>query len=415
MKKVLIVSVFFPPIGGVGVQRITKFVKYLPEFNWEPIVLTIPVWSNKLPKDYNLINEINQNIKIHRPFFFDYKKIIPGEVRKIFKMNKKQSNYPDRYKSWNYYALKRIKKILNTQQINLIMINSSPFSTIELAKALKQESEIPIVLNLRDPFSFNSYTVLNNDKKKMKCAIVFEKEHFYNFSKIICVTPHMQKEYKKLYPEYADKFTLITNGYDESDFIETAESNSKTSNDTFIIGYNGSFSKIVPLNPMLEAIYNLNTRNGMNFKLSITTNISKKKLIALHKKCYEAGFVEYIGFLSHKDSVKRLLHCDLLFVTFADTKATIGAYPVKVLEYLRCNKPIILLNNKTSYLAKLIQDTNTGYCVNIDQPSEIESTLKSLYTEWKKNGMVSYHPNRQEIEKFDFKKLTKKLTESWIS
>ena len=85
MKNCLIISAYFPPIGGIGIQRITKFVRYLPTFNWNPIVLTIPTWSAKLPKDPSVLNEISSEIDIYRPFYFDYRKIVPGDLAKLLR------------------------------------------------------------------------------------------------------------------------------------------------------------------------------------------------------------------------------------------------------------------------------------------------------------------------------------------
>ena len=409
MKKVLIISAFFPPIGGVGVQRITKFVNYLPEHDWKPIVLTIPQKGHKLPIDKKMLEEIDPQIKIFRAFYFDYSKIIPGDIRKFLRSIFKNMEFPDKYKHWNYFAFKKIIKILSKKKIDLIIINSSPFSTIAIAKNIKEKFNIPIILNLRDPFSFNSYTVLKKIEKKKQKAIIYEKEYFPYIDKIACVTPYMVEQYKKILPMFKEKFMLITNGFDKKDF--NSENLTEKNTEEFIIGYNGSFSKIVPLYPLLQAINSLNKNYGTKIKLSIATNKSLKKLIKQHEECYNNGYIDYFGFLTHKNSIKRLQKADILFVSFADTEATKGAYPVKVLEYLYCKKPILLLNNKHSIIAKLIQKTKTGFCVNINDQEEIEKTLLSLYNEWKINGKIKYDPDYSEINKFDYRHIVKQLSD----
>lgn len=407
MRNCLIISAFFPPIGGVAVQRITKFVKYLPDFGWNPIVITIPTWSSTMPRDPSMLTEIPSTIKVHRPFYFDYRRVIPGDIAKLIRPLTRKYLYPDRYRLWNFFALKFIRQLLTKEKIERVFVNLSPFSTLLLAFHIKKEFDIPVIINFRDPFSFNNYLILNKKSTEIQRALDIECHAFPVFDAIVCVTPYLQEKYQSLFPEIRNKFRLITNGFDESDFLNL-NLNEIEDRESFSIGYNGSVSKLVPIEPLLEAIYKIYLKQGIKIKLNIASKDSIQKILARYQACEKYGLIQYKGFLPHKESLENLCESQIVAIMFENSQTTEGAYSGKIFEYLRLDKPILLLNNKTSHVAKLIQQTNTGTCVNIDNQDEIVAAILDYYQQWK-NGQLKHEPNREEIRKFDYKNLTQQL------
>ncbi len=401
------VSAFFPPIGGVGVQRITKFVRHLPELGWNPIVLTVPTYSTRMPKDPSMINDVPESIKIYRPFFYNYRKIVPGEINKLINPITKRIFYPDLYVPWNYFVFRTVEKIIKKQKIDVAFFNLSPFSTMLLAEKIKREFHLPVILNLRDPFSFNNYLIIKNNPQEISRAQNLERTIFPKMDAIIGVTPYIVEQYRALLPELKDKIQLITNGYDETDFANLDPEKSKhTAN--FTIGYNGSVSSIVPIQPLLKAIYHLYQHKNITIKLNIASNDSFKKISSQCPDCARAGLIEYKGFLPHAKSLENLCNSHILAIMFKIDATTDGAYSGKIFEYLRMKKPILLLNKKDSQVAKLIQETKTGTAVNIDNQEEIQQALLFYYEQWKNNQLV-HQPNWEKIRQFDYRELTKKL------
>lgn len=405
MKNCLIISPNFPPIGGVGVQRISKFVKYLPEYGWNPIIITIPIASGRKRIDDSMMSEFKHKPEIHRPYFFDYRKIVPGEIAKFFNLEE-NFLFPDKYITWNRFVIKKIKEIIKTVHIDLVFINSPPFSSIFTAKTIHDEFKLPVVVNLRDPFSFNSYNVLNENTKARNKAFIAEKEIFVRSEKIVVVTKVMLEEYKKLFPDISSRFELITNGFDEDDFKDL-DLKQKYS-DNLTIGYNGTFSKLAPLGVLLEAMETILNEHKIKISLNLATSTNIDKITKQYKTLFENDLINYKGFLPHSESVRNLTESNVLCALFTDSAATEGAYPGKVLEYLRMKRPVFLINNKKGILSELIKKTNTGVNADINDGDDIVLKLLEFNEQFKSRSFV-YEPDYEEISKFEYKFLTDKL------
>ena len=405
MRKCLIISAYFPPMGGIGVQRILKFAKYLNGFGWNPLIASIPINSTKEVQDNTLLAELPKELKIFRPFYFDYRKIIPGEIAKLFRKFEQTYLFPDKYQIWNLFLRHRLKKIIDDNNIEIIYINVPPFSTIDITEFLGRNFHLPVILSFRDPFSFNNYYVLNPNPVQEKSAYIKEKKAFQFASKIVCVTPFQQKKYMEIFPEYKDKFALITNGFDEQDFCFSSPIEKK---EHLQIGYSGSVSSLVPLKPVLEAIYEIYIKFKIRIVLNMATPNKKSKIRKIHPLCFSADLVDIKGFLPHHDSIDNLKQSDLLLLMFANDPSTEGSYPGKVFEYFKVGKPILLLHQKEGILSDLIKKTATGTTLDIDDHRSIVEYLLNAHKKWQ-NGILDYRPNEHEIEKFNYRNLTKKL------
>jgi glycosyltransferase involved in cell wall biosynthesis len=399
------ISAYFSPLGGVGVQRILKFVKKLPNYNWNPIVVSIPIGSTKGTQDEKLLNKLPKNLKIYRPFYFDYRKIIPGEIAKLFKKKENKLLFPDKFQIWNYFLKRKLQKIIQDNNIEVIFINIPPFSTIDLTEFLSQNFHLPIALNFRDAFSFNNYYTLHSDSVRQERALAKEKKAFQFADKIICVTQYHHKKYIEIFPQFKGKFELITNGFDEQDFCFSPTFVKK---EYMQIGYNGSVSSLVPLKPILDSIYEIYTKYQIKIVLNIATQNKKSKIRKIHPQCFDSGLVDFQGFLSHNASLNNINQTDLLLLMFANNTSTEGSYSGKVFEYFMIGKPILLLHRKNSVLAKLIKNTSTGVTINIDNHRSIIKYLLNAHKSWQ-NNKIAYNPNKHEIEKYNYNNLTQKL------
>ena len=190
MKNCIIVTTYFPPLGGIGVQRVTKLTKYLPENDINPIVITVPSWSLNNMKDPSMSEELNKELEIHTPFFFDKKRILPGDIAKLF------NKFPDNFRPWCKRALNIIKKLRKAKKIDCVFITVKSFSLLSLVKPVKEELGIPVVLDFRDPFSFNFYNTQKPAKLKEK-IIKLEREAFKFADVVTTVTPYISEKYKK--------------------------------------------------------------------------------------------------------------------------------------------------------------------------------------------------------------------------
>lgn len=406
MKNCLIITTKFPPSGGIGVQRVTKFCKYLPEYGYDPIVVTIPVWSDRSKKDPSMLKELSPELEIHRPFYYDYRKIVPGDIAKLFKGIERRYLFPDSFRIWCPFALRTVKKIAAEKKIDAVFVTCKSFSLMRLIKPLKELLGVPVILDLRDPFSFNYYNI-DKPEKYMKRIEELEKEAFAHASAVTTVTPFITEKYRSLYP--GSKIYKITNGFDPADFPDPGTVRKSSELQHFSIGYNGTFSKMVPLEPVAKALCAIYDGTGIMISLNIATPMDISAVRRSLKGLIERGLLNHLGFLPHKESILRLYDSNLLLMSLADDKKTEGVYSGKILEYLNIDRPVLLLNKKGGNLDDLIISTRKGVTVGINDEKGIKDTILEFYEAWK-NGTASAEPDMNEIQKYSFKNLTKNLT-----
>jgi glycosyl transferase family 4 len=406
LKTVLILAVHFPPSGGVGVIRTLKLTKYLPDLGWEPIVVSLPLRATKRVVDHSLLDEIPQNIEIHRPFFYDYRKIIRGDINKLLRPALNRIHFPDKYVQWNYFAFKYIRDmLLPHKHIDLVYTSVGPHSSMLLAHKLKRHAGIPFVVDFRDPFSFRQYALLESKSawqsraEKMERRVLMDADHINNVSRV------WKEKYEHMYPEIITKSSLIHNGYDEDDFLGLK---TESSNDVLTLGYNGTFSRLVPLDPLIKAIDEIHRQHGIVIRLNIATPTQKRKLISRYPYVFEHGLIAHKGFLPHKESLRNLCQSDVSLLILNDIEATEGMIPAKTFEYLRIQKPILLLHRRNSFLSEIITKTRTGMTVNISSHEEIVKTLLLLHKRWSDNTLDA-DPDWHQIRKFDRKYLTRQM------
>ena len=412
MKTVLILAVNFPPSGGVGVIRTVKFIKYLPAFGWQPVVVTLPPQATKRIIDDSFLAEISPDIEIHRPYFLDYRKYIGGDLAKLLRPILSRFLFPDKYVQWNRFAFNYIRdKILPHKQIDLIYTSVGPHSTMLLAQRLKQSFDIPFVVDFRDPFSFRQYTLLDAKTSWQKRAEQIEGQVLKAADHVVNVSRIWQQKYEQMYPFITAKSSLIHNGYDENDFNNL---DSNTDNDAMTLGYNGTFSRLVPLDPIVSAIMEIHKQHGISIRLNIATPIPPKKLMALYPYCFDHNLIAHKGFLPHQASLNNLARSDIALLILNDIQATEGMLPAKTFEYLRMQMPILLLHRQKGFLSEIIDQTQTGLTLDINDHRAIVKTLLQLQHQWSQ-GRLNIDPDWNEIRKFDRQILTQKLAEVFAS
>lgn len=399
MKKVIIITPYFPPCGGVAVQRVSKFTKYLQEFGWMPVVFTPPAFATRMIKDQSMLNDIPKNIKVIKPFFIEYRRIIPGDIAKLFRPLEKKYLFPDLFVMWLPTLLKSIRKYLKTNKVDAIFITTPSFSLLKLVKPLSEAFHIHICLDMRDPFSTNIY---NKDFERSK---PIEYEAFQYSSAILSVSEFFTNDFKNIYPEFNEKFFFLPNGFDPDDFKNPPKHH--LSRDLSFV-FTGSVSSIVPLHQFLNAALKIFQEKNIRIVLKLATNIPKFKIFRQYKKYIDLGLLDYIGFKEHKDSIKQLLSHDCLLVTMV--KNTNGNIPGKVGEYINCQKPILLLNEPDSYLSQYLRKTKTTYVADIDNEQEIIDQILHLY-QLKQDGNLKPEGDQTVINQFDAIFRTQKLAD----
>jgi len=239
MKKVLIITYYWPPAGGPGIQRILKFAKYLPEFGWEPIILTVK--NGEYPAiDESLLNEIPENCKVYATNSIEpnnlYRKLIglksnqkiPIAVlaEKNINRKKKVANWirlnlfiPDAKIFWKPFAIKMGRQIINELKPDLIFSSSPPPTVHLIAKSLKKHSGIKWVADLRDPWiDIYYYDNLKKNKISTRLDKQFELSVLNNADELCTVSQDLVNIFKSKNNKL--NIEIITNGFDPDDFSD---------------------------------------------------------------------------------------------------------------------------------------------------------------------------------------------------
>lgn len=433
-KKVLVISHIFPPVGGPGVQRSLKFVKYLGDFGWEPVVLTTGRTTYPL-KDESLVTEIPGDIRVIRidenyqinlrtlqELVQLYKGIIIDHLlidRYILQLFNNPDSFaklisiPDIYVIWANTVLKQLDNLININGIDLIYSTSGPFSDHIIAYYLKEKYRKPWVVDFRDEWTNHPYAVFDRESISYKMQHAMENKVVHTADRVITVSPAISDNYHRNFRLDKEKVVTITNGYDEADFKDINTTGNR--NDRFTIGYNGIFCfDIIPVT-FLFALNNLINKGLINkekIKVNFTCEKNNSEWCKFIKNSALYRVVNFLGYLSHRESLDKAGEADLLLLIIGKGENKKSVYSSKVFEYLRLNKPVLSLAPEGGVVDMLLKDTGRGTNVEIDNIQEIEKTVLQYYKNWEQNNEELFY-NDNKIMQYERKNLTQKLAEQF--
>ncbi len=422
MEKVLIITYYWPPAGGPGVQRWLKFVKYLRDFGIEPVVY-IPENPNYPMLDDSLENEIPEGITIlKKPIFEPYQ--IAGLFSKaqtktiskgIIDVEKNQSFVqksllfirgnlfiPDARKFWINPSVKFLKSYLKKEGVKKIITTGPPHSLHLIGLKLKQELELKWIADFRDPWTQIGY------HKKLKLTESSKKKHLslerevLNSADQIITTSFTTKE------EFAVKtdrlISVITNGFDaEEDEVQTNELDTK-----FSISHIGSLlSERNPEN-LWKAIAELTNENlafSEDLELKLAGTISEEVITSI-KSVGLGEKLQLLGYVSHKEAIALQQKSRLLLLIEINSEETRGIIPGKLFEYLMAKRPILAIGPKKWDVQQILEETGAGEYFQYLEKEKLKSLILSHYKRYK-NGDGNFV--KGEIQQYHRKNLTRKL------
>jgi glycosyltransferase involved in cell wall biosynthesis len=357
MNKVLIVTYYWPPSGGAGVQRWLKFAKYLPEFGWEPIILTVdPKYAAYPVIDFSLKDELPSDLVVHTTpatdWFSIYKKDkskIPAAgfannvdntlKGKLLRFTRGNLFIPDPRKGWNKYAFKKASELIETEGIKHIITTSPPHSTqLTGLKIKKKYPEIKWIADLRDPWTDIYYYKQFYPTFLSKLIDAnYEKQVLKNADKIITVGASLKDTFSLKVKGIENKIEVITNGYDEDDFkgIESVNPPKLT------ITYVGTLSDIYPVYGLVIALKKLK-QEGKDFVLRFVGSVSGKTRQLILSDIPDSS-VEFLPYVIHSEAVKYMMTSTLLLLIIPSHHSNKSIITGKLFEYLGTGKPILCL------------------------------------------------------------------------
>lgn len=404
-KNLLIVTYYFPPLGGVGVQRVSKFCKYLPRFGWNPVVVA-PEPTAFYMTDEGMLEEVN-HVQIHRvkapDSFRTHQKIagsrkprIDSPLRKIARA----FTWPDTHRGYLRAALPMIRRM--TSKFQVILVTSPPWSNLLMIPRLKEESDVPIIADLRDPWVGHP----EHDKFFWKRTLNkrAEREVLESADAVIAATRSHTEDLRKRYPRLASHIHYIPNGFDRADFEGVKPPRRKTPLTLCYTGILG-LETINEGTTLYAALKRLRDEDGVTpsrLKVQIIGEVSRKEEERM--KGVEE-FIELPGFLPHRETMQRLAQADLAFLPYrADYCHSI--VPAKTYEYIGSGTPVLAEVDASHETAELIRQTGTGVVI---PEGDVDGMVDALRMLLKKR--FPYKPNRKAIDRFDRRNHTKQLVD----
>lgn len=415
--KALIITYYWPPAGGSGVQRWLKFVKYLRDFDVEPVVYTVKDPSYAL-LDVDLQKEVPQGIEILRQPIFEpnnllsllgskKKKISAGFLNpnpsffgKIAQYIRANYFIPDARKFWIKPSVKYLTEYLKNNNIDVVITTGPPHSTHLIGLKLKEKLNVKWIADFRDPWTkIDYFHQLPLTKKTIARHQALEKRVVEKADTVLVIGNTMASSYKKI----SKNVEVITNGYD------TVSSEIKTPLDTTFslvhIGLMNADRNHQILWQALQEICseNPNFKNDLQLKFVGALAEGVTKDIEKYKLKNNTTFIDYVP---HHEVLNYQQSAQVLLLAVNNVPSAEGIITGKIFEYLEANRPILAIAPVNGDLNEIIKNTNSGVVVGFDDAKKLKEEISKLYTNFKNNSTKVESKN---IEQYHRKELTKKL------
>ena len=435
MKKVLIITYYFPPAGGSPIQRTLKYVKYMREFGYEPIVLTTESSSfvNRYPIDQSLLSDIPEGVQIIRiRDDFAWLNVISKKksqeiveflysvsdsedwIDMFMRIREGQSLYilPDKLIVWANECVRNIEQYIDMKDIDLLYSTVPEWSPHLIAFFLKEKYGIKWVADYRDPW------VSNRDYVKLYYPWMTEEEILLDqmleqkiaksMDKIIVAGGKWAIDFQKNYNIELDKIKEITNGYDEEDFSNLTINTGK--NKKFTLCYNGGIDynrNPIPLIKVLNYLIERNELSRDNIQWIFNGPITNYYLNEINKEDKYHIIVQN-GILEHKASLQIAINSNIMVMYGESGIKGILNYPGKFYEYLRIGNPILCFSSDLSFQADILHETGLGINLDLYDYEEIIRFLRKQIAAWNGGENINTY-NKKAVSKYERKNLTQLL------
>lgn len=411
MNKVLMVAYQFPPVGGSGVQRSAKFAKYLPEFEWEPVVLTRDAGKMTL-RDESLLKEIPDHIEIIRTPAHDLT-VLPSVLSKAGKFVAWKLLIPDGEVLWMKKAVSRALNRVKQGDIKAVYTTSYPYSDHLIGlEVKKQYPGLPWLADFRDEWTNNPYLLDNPHRPaRMKKEKAMEQEVLRKADILITNTPIMKDNFVRLNPglDLETRMTVIPNGYDSADF--TKFEHRKSNNDRFTLTYTGSLYGRRKPDKILEAVGDLVSKEMIDkakIRVRFIGSFKQEIMTGLVIKNGLQGAVDAVPYMDHGECLRNMVESDAMLLIEGGGPGSEAFYTGKIFEYIQTGNPILAVIPKNGAAADIIRRTKTGLVCNWDDTEGIKEAFLTLYQAWLK-GETVIDPDEEEISRYDRRALTRSL------
>ncbi len=419
LKKVIIITYYWPPSGGSGVQRYLYFTKYLRQFGWEPVIFTVEDGAYSVV-DEKLMDEVPKGIEVIKQKAWEpnqlYKKITGRKETasidsSIFKDQKKsfvnrlaiwvRGNLfiPDARMFWIKPSVKRLNKYIENNKVDAIISTSPPQSTHLIANKVSKQNKTPWLADFRDPWTdigyFDELKLSNWAKKK---HLKLEEMVMQNADSLLTVSRIWQKDFEKIRKSSVD---YIPNGYESTSVKEIITPDK----DFYTWSYVGVLTEDrepTVLWEEMDELYKSNTEFSNKFRLRFVGNISNQ----IQENIKKYSFHEKVTFKGNipKSELNEVLYTSnvLLLIGIPGVR---GVLPGKVFEYLNTKRFILNISEENSEAEDFLNKVNGGLSSSFEDREKTKENILELWQNNLDNTMVK----SAGLKKYSRENITKEL------
>jgi len=423
MKKVLIITYYWPPSGGAGVQRWLKFVKYLRTYGWEPVVYTAE--NPEAPSlDYSLAKDIPEGLEVIRkpiwePYSF-YRKFVgmkkedkisagflseskqPGFTQKVAVWLRGNLFIPDARRFWISPSITFLTNYIRHNAIDAIISTGPPHTTHMIALGIKKRLGIPWLADFRDPWTeIDFYTDLKLTRIADKIHHKMELRVLKSADSVVIISKSMAESFKKIYGRAYD---IVTNGFDPEDTAIGGILQDKE----FSLAHIGSMVKT--RNPgllwkVLRSLCDADSDFDRDLEIKLVGKVDFTVIESIKKYGLEKH-LNKIEYLDHSAVIRVQQESQVLLLMINNTPNVKMILPGKFFEYLAAGRPILCIGAEGD-ASEILQETGTGLFSSFEDEAALKSNIMTYYAAFS-NGTLNV--TSKGIERFSREKLTGEIT-----
>lgn len=411
-RRVLVVTYYFPPLGGGGIQRTLKHVTYLPAAGWEPVVVT-PRDPDYEIRDPRLLDQVPAELEVHRSFIWEPTRVyrrLSGLYGAVSRRSGRQAEtatstapdqraspdprgatrpiglwanlsrylaFPDYQVLWLPFGVRSGLKVHSDNPVDVIYSSAPPFTTHLIAGRLKMRTGLPWVADFRDPWIGNSFALpLPGPHRRLRRRI--ERWIVSTADRVVFATPTMTEQYRRRYPSLADRFQTITNGYDRAELPARASRSAWPARVRLM--YSGSMYGQRELWIFLEGVRRLvnespEFRTRLHVEFVGWLSSGNREIADWYASSGGLGdMIEICGFVSHREALGRLQTADAALHVLADDPGKELFVAGKVFEYIGMSIPTFAIL-PTGDARSILEQLSWGVVVDPD-PDEVAGGLR---------------------------------------
>ncbi len=425
-RKVLIISYYWPPSGGAGVQRWLKFVKYLRAFDWEPVVYAplnpeYPALDDTLEREvpagvqvvkspiwepyqvYKRLAGISADQKVNAAGLMSEKKQT-GALQKLSVWLRGNFFIPDARKFWIRPSVKFLKKWLQENPIDALVSTGPPHSMHNIALKVSRVTGIPWLADFRDPWTnIDFYPELMLTRFADRKHHRQEKAVLMNAQKVVVISNSMKKDFEDLY--FRD-YDVITNGFDLEDIAGEATEPDRM----FSIAHIGSMARSRNPENLWKALAQLSEEQegfASDLRIELVGTVDHAVVESIEQ--YGLGArLHRTGYLPHNEIIRIQKRSRVLLLVINDTPNAKVILPGKFFEYMASGRPVLCIGPHDGDAAEIIRETGTGKIAEKENYSEILDVVRTMYARYLENKDLQVPEN---IARFSRKELTGQMAE----